>query len=177
MIRWAERRAARLRTRLNNRGGETSAMTQNIIGRVLGIAIRTGVGMPMRELDSATVEVDGGLLGDVKPRPERGVTFISAQQWREVQGELNADIPWHTRRANVLVDAGALGWLIDRTVRLGPVVIHVRGETKPCGLMDKLHSGLRSALLPDFRAGVFGRVVQGGAFQVGSALELVESDR
>ncbi len=151
-------------------------MTQGGVGRVLGIAIKTGVGGPMRLIDAATVDVDGGIAGDVKPSPQRGVTFISAHQWGDVQRELKAELPWHTRRANVLIDAGELGWLIGRTVRLGSVVIHVGGETKPCGLMDTLHPGLRAALQPDCRAGVFGRVIQGGAIHVGMTLEVLESD-
>jgi MOSC domain-containing protein YiiM len=84
---------------------------------------------------------DAGLVGDVEPSAHRGVTFIASQQWEIVQRELGAELPWHTRRANVLVDAASLKHLIGRTIRVGELEVAIGAETRPCGLMDELHQG------------------------------------
>jgi MOSC domain-containing protein YiiM len=140
------------------------------IGRVLGIAVRTAEGGPMREIDRAEAAVDCGLAGDLRSSPDRGVTLISAQQWRRALADIGADLPWHTRRANVLVDAASLEPLIGQRIRIGDVEIDVVAETKPCGVMDQLHQGLKMALAPDCRGGVYGRIVRGGALRVGDSV-------
>ena len=87
--------------------------------RVAAIAVRTAVDGPMREIDSAVATVDGGIDGDVKCAPDRGMTFLSSQQWRQVVRELGTELAWHTRRANVLVSAPELSGWIGKTVRIG----------------------------------------------------------
>ncbi len=128
----------------------------------------------MRELESATAAVGAGLVEDVPQSAERGLTLISARQWAEVVASLAAPLPWHTRRANLLIDAGGLGELIGRTCRLGEVRLVVTGETRPCGLMDKQWQGLRAALTPDFRGGVTARVERGGMLRRGDPLVVID---
>jgi MOSC domain-containing protein YiiM len=151
-------------------------MSEPPAGKVLGIALRGPNNGKMTLVDEAAATVDGGLNGDVEPSPHRGVTFIAAGQWEQVTRELGADLPWHTRRANVLVDATGLGHLIGRRIRVGEVEVQIKAVTEPCGLMDKLHDGLRQALVPDARGGVYGRVVKGGSLRVGDEIVTVESD-
>jgi MOSC domain-containing protein YiiM len=134
---------------------------------VLAIAVRTGPRAAMKEITEATAAKDGGLSGDLASKPDRGITFLAGRQWNAVMRELGADLPWHTRRANVLIDADALGHLIGRTIRIGDVTVLVRKETRPCDLMDTFQPGLQAALRPDGRAGVHGRVLSGGSFRVG----------
>lgn len=140
------------------------------IGRVLGLALRSEPRGPMRVVESVRAVADGGLLGDLPASRERGVTLLAAGQWRQVQRELEAEVPWHTRRANVLVDADELGSLIGRTLRVGGAELVVTGETRPCGLMDEQHPGLRAALAPDKRGGVTARVSASGEIRVGDAV-------
>lgn len=140
-------------------------------GRVLGIALRNGP-LVMREVPTAQATAGAGLTGDHQVSAERGITFISAPQWAEVTRELNAELPWFTRRANVLLDWPALGELIGRTIRVGPVRVAIKGETRPCGLMDRLYNGLRAALKPEFRAGVHGEVLNAGQIQVGDEVRV-----
>jgi MOSC domain-containing protein YiiM len=148
-------------------------MEHDMIGTVLGLAVRTSKAGPMRELETATVLSDG-IVGDAPAKsPHRGVTLIAARQWAGVRETLKADLPWHLRRANVLIDADRLGPLIGRTIRIGPVQLAVTGETKPCGLMDSLHTGLRAALEPDCRGGVTCRVEKTGEIRVGDAVWLL----
>lgn len=137
------------------------------LAAVEAIAIRTGRRAPMRELQEIEASEGGGLAGDVPAAGHRGVTLISSPQWRETTAQLGVELPWHTRRANILLDAPRLGPWIGRTVRIGEVVIEITGETLPCGLMDELSPGLRTALAPDARGGVHGRILRGGVIRVG----------
>jgi MOSC domain-containing protein YiiM len=142
-------------------------------GRVAGIAVRTARKGPMREVNSATAPADGWLDADVKSTADRGITFISREQWREVVAELGADLPWHTRRANVLTEGLRLGDLIGKVVRVGTLEVQINGETEPCGYMDQLHAGLKDTLGPECRGGVYGRVSKPGTFSVGDSICIV----
>ena len=128
----------------------------------------------MREIDLAVAKIGGGIDGDLECTPDRGITFLASQQWRQVVRELGTDLPWHTRRANVLVDAPTLSGWIGKTVRIGEVQVAIKSETHPCGLMDRLHAGLKDALRPECRGGVYGRVTRGGSFRVGDEISLLE---
>lgn len=148
-----------------------SSLTEDLpAGRVLGIAVRTAPGGPMLEIREALASVDGGIAGDVASSLDRGVSFIADAHWRQVIAELDANLPWHTRRANVLVDAPTLAPWIGRVVRLGGVEVRIAAETKPCGVMDAQFPGLREALKPECRGGVHGRVIRTGAFRVGDVI-------
>ena len=142
--------------------------------RVEAVAVRTAVDGPMREIDLAVAKIGGGIDGDLECTPDRGITFLASQQWRQVVRELGTDLPWHTRRANVLVDAPTLSGWIGKTVRIGEVQVAIKSETHPCGLMDRLHAGLKDALRPECRGGVYGRVTRGGSFRVGDEISLLE---
>lgn len=150
-------------------------MTQQPIGKVLSIAVRTVQGGAMKEVPHASACVDGGLEGDIAVSASRGITFISAEQWRQVTGELGADLAWHMRRANVLVETASLGQFIGKSVRVGEVELKITDETRPCALMDQLHQGLRAALVPDCRGGVHGRVLRAGRIRVGDMLTFVDA--
>ena len=85
----------------------------------------------------------------------------------DIVRELGVELPWHTRRANLLVDGIRLADLIGQCTRVGEVELTINAETKPCGYMDELHPGLKDALSPDCRAGVYGRVTKAGEVKVG----------
>jgi len=137
------------------------------LARINAIAVKAASGEPMREIPHARVEVGGGIVGGVKPSMKRGVTFISTKQWNDAMQQLGASLPWHTRRANVLVDAPRLGEWIGKTIRVGSAVVRIHAETRPCTLMDEFCMGLMSALKPECRAGVYGEVLEAGEFEVG----------
>jgi MOSC domain-containing protein YiiM len=142
--------------------------------KVLAIALKTSEGGPMREVRDAAAEVDSGLVGSTTPAPDRGVSFLAAAQWSQVNEELGTSLPWHTRRSNILLDADALGHLIGKTVRVGEVALRLTGETKPCALMDTFHEGLTKALVPDCRGGVHGRVLEAGSVRAGDTLTVID---
>lgn len=140
--------------------------------RILAIAVRTEKNGPMQERDHVHASPENGLDGDLPTSAHRRITLLSTDQWTETTKWLGADLPWHTRRANVLLEGGSLEKLIGSTVRLGEVSVKVNAETVPCQLMDKIHMGLREALVPDCRGGVYGEIVEGGTFKVGDVLQV-----
>lgn len=149
----------------------------NFTAPILALALKTAERGPMQEVDEATAEEYGGLVGCPRPTPYRGITLLSAGQWAQVQNEIGRELPWHTRRANVLLDADGLGDLIGLTLRAGEVEMRVMGETRPCGLMDELCPGLRKALTGDCRGGVHAWVLKGGTLRVGDTVTVIEDAR
>ncbi len=140
--------------------------------QVLALAVKTAVGGPMREIDRSVGQVDGGLDCPVQPSPDRGITFLAARQWDQVNEELGTEMPWHARRANVLLDADGLADLLGRTVTVGDLRVEIMGETVPCGTMEAIQPGLTRALAPECRGGVYGRILRGGTIRVGDALTI-----
>jgi MOSC domain-containing protein YiiM len=146
-------------------------MSEKQEGTVLGLALRTARRGPIELVEEVTAVENGGIESNRDVEPHRGITFISSEQWSEVQQELEVpELPWHTRRANVLVEGLVMTDLMGKTLEIGEVVVDVEKETEPCGLMDKLHNGLRKTLEPDCRGGVHGRVMRGGRFCVGDTI-------
>jgi MOSC domain-containing protein YiiM len=121
----------------------------------------------MREADRQTLIKGAGLATEPGRNPNRGVTLLSAEVWRAVCDSLGRDLPWHTRRANVLVEGLDLASSIGQVLELGPARIHIHGETRPCALMDRACEGLRAALTGGCKGGVHGEVLSGGEVAVG----------
>ena len=139
-----------------------------------GIAVRGASRAPMRELQEANVTVTDGIVEDYRGTGLRQVTFIDAGQWRRVLGELGVDLPWHTRRANLLVDGLDLPGTVGSRLRIGDCLFEIRGETEPCERMEELQAGLRSGLVPEMRGGVWGKVLESGQLRVGQSVEIAE---
>ncbi len=149
-------------------------MAQHVVGTIEAIAVRSCKDGPMKELRQAEAHADGGVDGDLQSALDRGITMLSADQWEQVTRELDRDLPWHTRRANVLVSGPGLERLIGQEILVGSVRVAVTGETKPCNLMERLCPGLRAALTPDCRGGVLGRITQSGTLAIGDEIVLLE---
>ncbi len=141
----------------------------SMTARVVGIALKQAHRGPMEEVGSLEV-TEKGLQGNASASGLRRVTLISKEQWDETMAELGADLPWHTRRANVLIEGLRAPDLMGKSITVGDIEIRVNGETEPCGRMDELCPGLRKALEPDCRGGVYGSVVKGGEIRVGDSV-------
>ena len=147
------------------------------MGRLTGIARREEKRGPMETLQQAEVSEQTGVAMDFRGKPgKRAVTVISARAWREVCAELGQEIPWTTRRANLLVDDIDLPKSEGAIMEIGEVRLQVTMEVDPCFRMDEQVDGLTEALKPDWRGGVGCIVVWSGSVSVGDAVNIVASD-
>ncbi len=142
-------------------------------GTLRGIAIKNRPRVKMQSIDSARVSVQSGILGDFRgAQAGRQVTLLSEPTWQTVCRELDADLPWTTRRANLLVDEVVFdASFVGRRIRIGEVELVVTQETVPCSNMDAQHPGLTAALQPGWRGGICCDVLQPGDIRIGDVVE------
>jgi MOSC domain-containing protein YiiM len=145
----------------------------NQVGEISAMAVRPAPHLAMHEITATTAAAGSGLVGDHGDRKRRGITFLSAVQWRECIKELGSDLPWHIRRANILVNCDRLDPLIGKTIKVGQAQVLIHAETKPCAVMDDQYPGLQEVLRPEYRGGVYGQVIEGGVITVGDLIVLV----
>ena len=140
-------------------------------GKLAGIAKAAQLRMPLEEMQSARVSVEAGIDGDIRGRKrDRQITVLFRESWDDACRELGVSLPWTTRRANLLVEGVAAPQMAGGKIRIGDVVLEIRMETDPCDLMERAHSGLKSALTPDWRGGVCCNVVTGGELRIGDSV-------
>ena len=147
-------------------------MTQTV-GIIKAMSVRIAHGQPPKLIDCASAQIDGHLDGDHGKSVKRGITFISAKQWQDVCNEIGEDLPWQTRRANVLVEADSLKYLIGKEIMAGSIKLIIHEETKPCNLMDTYHSKLQDALQTECRGGVLGQVIEAGELKIGDEIAIL----
>ncbi|HEX3944428.1 MAG TPA: hypothetical protein VHW69_10105 [Rhizomicrobium sp.] len=119
-------------------------------GHLVGIARARELGAPLEELSAASISLERGIEGDARGRKNgRQVTVVFRDGWEEARQDVGADLPWITRRANLLL--ANLDWPREAggLLRIGDVELQITMETRPCHLMDRAHEGLRAALRPD----------------------------
>ena len=127
----------------------------------------------MRELPSCRLTAEEGLQGAFRSRPgNRQITVLTIEGWRQACAELGVDLPWTTRRANLLVEGISLADSTGSRLRIGDAELAITGETEPCRHMDEYHKGLQAALSLNWRGGVCCRVNAGDYLRVGAEVEL-----
>jgi MOSC domain-containing protein YiiM len=142
-------------------------------GEVLGIARRSKSREPMETPNEVIVTIEAGVDGDCHgSEPDRQVTVISADSWRDACRDLGITVPWTMRRANLLLGGIDLRETSGAMISIGDVQLEVVEENPPCRVMDIQQIGLRKALKPDWRAGVTCRVLSGGKLRVGDSVRL-----
>jgi len=138
------------------------------MGQLAGIARREHKRAPMETLERAEISTETGVAMDFRGKPGlRQVTIISAKAWRDACGELQRELPWTTRRANLLVDDFELPRTVGSVIVIGPVRLQITGEVDPCSRMEEQCPGLRQALQPEWRGGVSCTVLEGGTVVLG----------
>ena len=128
----------------------------------------------MHEQVIAEITIEKGITGDFRgSQTDRQITILSESAWQKACDSVGADLPWITRRANLLVNGIEFSAKdVGKTVRIGEARLKIMEETKPCSLMDKLHQGLKNALTPEWRGGVCCKVVRAGSIQVGDRVDI-----
>ena len=143
--------------------------------RLIGIARRDKPRAPMEMLPRARVTTSAGIEGDCRGVvQDRNVTLILREDWEAACRDLERDLPWVTRRANLLVE-GLTGFKrVGARLKVGSALLEVTEENPPCRVMDILAEGLRVALQPEWRGGVACRVLQDGVIALGDSVAVVD---
>ncbi len=139
-------------------------------GRVEGIWLKRAHRGPMDPVQRATAVTGRGLAGSTGRSTRRQVTIITREAWGAMMQELDARIDPSARRANILISGIELPDTRGRVLRIGVARVVVGGETTPCERMEDALPGLRRAMTPAWRGGVFGQVITGGEIEVGNAV-------
>jgi MOSC domain-containing protein YiiM len=136
---------------------------------LIDIAFRTKVKAQMRTKNETMVSKVAGIDGDARGKPgKRQVTVLSLEQWQVACGELNTQLPWIIRRANLLVSGVTFdASFVGKQIEIGQLILLVTGETDPCSKMDAQYQGLTRALTPHWRGGVCCRVIADGRIKTG----------
>lgn len=151
------------------------------VGRLIGIARRARHRAPMEALSEAEISTSAGVIGDSRGAKykTRQVTVLALEDWEAALAALGSlrgapppDLPWTTRRANLLVEGVRLPEAKGAILAVGPVVLEVTGVTWPCARMDEAWPGLLKALAGEARGGVTTRVIEGGRVRAGDPVEV-----
>jgi MOSC domain-containing protein YiiM len=142
--------------------------------KVVSIYLYPERGCPPVEVSEAHAIVGKGLDGDQERAFKRQVTLLSLEAWQQATAELGAELPPCARRANVVISGVDLSTTVGKHIQIGNVRMEIHGETLPCHLMDAAKQGLKDALAPNMRAGVYGAVLEGGRVAVGDAVAIRE---
>jgi MOSC domain-containing protein YiiM len=137
------------------------------VGRVEQIWLKRARRGPMDSVPSATLEAGKGVRGSANYGGRRHVTLISAERWKDLTKALGADVHPSTRRANVMVSGLDLEDTRGRILRIGPCLLRIGGETRPCERMEEAHPGLQEAMKTRWGGGVWAEVLTGGDITVG----------
>jgi MOSC domain-containing protein YiiM len=138
--------------------------------RVLALQVRPAMDAPTEPRAELNLVAGQGVEGDHSFGGRRHVTIVFEDDWKAALAAHGREVPWTARRANVFVSGGNGARLVGTTMRLGPATVEIHGLVAPCPVMDKASDGLQEALKPDGRAGIWGRVVEGGVLRPGMPL-------
>lgn len=146
-------------------------------GRLEAIWLKRAHRGPMDPASRAELRAGHGIETDANAgRSKRQVTLLDADLWDRVRSELDApELDPALRRANLLVRGLPLAESRGKVLALGPARVLVHGETRPCNLMDDAHPGLQEALRPEWRGGVYGEVLEGGAIALGDEISWADA--
>lgn len=148
---------------------------RRVQGTVLALALRPTKGQTVDLQDGLELSPKQGVIGDHGTSKKRQVTFLDKAAWQTACEEVGVEIEWTKRRSNVLVSGLDLPKLVGSEIRVGSALVEIIGEVFPCHNMDAVQQGLKLALKPQWRGGVYGRVVGEGEVTVGDQITIHSS--
>ena len=144
------------------------------MGRLVGIAIKAEKRADIYCLPEVRVSMESGVEGDHRGKAgKRQVTVLSVEGWKEACREINKDLPWTVRRANLLVEGVALEEQVHGRLYVGDLVLEITGECDPCYRLEEQCPGLEDALVPNWRGGVTCQVLTSAIIRLGDFVELL----
>lgn len=138
--------------------------------QVEAIWLKMGRGGEMTGISKTQLVEGVGIEGNADQGGYRQVTLLDAAAWEAATAELGVELDPAHRRANLLIRGVNLAETNGRVLRVAGCQIQIRGETLPCDLMDAAAQGLKEALTPEWRAGAYGMVIEGGPVTVGDSV-------
>ena len=135
-------------------------------GSVLALALRPQKGGAMSLAECITLTPENGVQGDHGTSQRRQVTLLDEAAWQTACSEVGTELDWTIRRANILVQGLELPSLLNQQIRVGTALVEVIGEVTPCHFMDAAKPGLEAALTPDWRGGVYARIIESGHVEI-----------
>jgi MOSC domain-containing protein YiiM len=139
-------------------------------GQLEAIWVKRMRGGPMDRKQNARVIAGRGIEGNANQGGRRQVTLIEREVWDRQTQEIGVEVDPSARRANLLVRGISLADSRDRTVRIGDCRFRIRGETRPCHILDEAAPGLKDALAKNWGAGAFAEVLDDGEIRVGDTV-------
>jgi MOSC domain-containing protein YiiM len=146
-------------------------MTTASSGRVEAMWLKRSHRGPMDAVAEIRVTSGAGIVGGVDRSRRRQITLIEQEVWERLMGELGGDADPSARRANLMLTGIRLANTRGRVLRVGEARLTIGGELTPCERMDEVLHGLRAAMRPDWRGGVFAQVLGDATIRVGDAAE------
>ena len=125
--------------------------------------------------ESAKVSFKNGIGYDSRGAMQnnRQITVMTKENWEIICAELKCEIPWTTRRANILIEGLDLTNTTGRHLQIGDFCLEITGEMHPCNRMDEQFDGLTNALTPNWRGGVTGKLIREGDIKLGDRVFLL----
>lgn len=123
----------------------------------------------------AVLRAGAGLVGNADQGGRRQVTLIEQDAWNDAVAQVGTPVDPSARRANLLLSGLSLEESRGRRLRIGSAELEINGETRPCERMDEAQLGLRTALQPSWRGGVFASVLNDSEIEVGAPVEWIEA--
>ena len=130
---------------------------------------------PMDPRAEAMLVPNQGMEGSVGRSTRRQISILTREAWDAATTELGMTVDPAMRRANMLVSGIELAETRGRVLRLGGCRVRIGGELTPCERMDQAARGLQALLVPQWRGGVFGQVLDGGVIRVGDHITWEEA--
>ena len=141
---------------------------------LIGIAKAPKILAEMQEVSEVLVETESGIQGDCRGRKKkRQVSILFEDDWKDACSELNRELYWLTRRANLFVSGMRSPTQEGLLIKIKNVELEICAETEPCALMDKQYLGLRNKLEPNWRGGVCCRVISSGIISIGDEVVFI----
>ncbi len=140
------------------------------MGKLAAIWVKRAKQGPMDPVQEAELVAGRGIKNNANQGGRRQVTIIEEEVWQGLMRELDGHLDPSCRRANLMITGHALQDSRGKILQIGDCRIEIKGETKPCNLMEETLPGLRQIMFPDWRGGAFGQVLDDGVIRVGDEI-------
>ena len=147
------------------------------MAKVIGIATHPASKGAIMTHQQINVSAEAGLENDYQgqKRQQTQVTLLSKKSWDQACSEAGVALDWTERRANLLIDNIEFNEaMIGQQIQIGSVLLEITRETDPCQRMDELHTGLKTALTPEWRGGARCMVLRPGMIKIRDSVHLLK---